>query len=92
MGDSFGSDYISVSDEEGNEFEFEVLSTADYNGRSYMAVVPAQAEGEDPDYAVSIFRSTMEGEEPILTLVDDEDELRAVYDIIMDGLYEDENL
>lgn len=90
MEDQYGSDFITISDEEGKEYELEVLSTLEYNGCSYMAVIPAAQEGEEEDYGVSILRSTEEDGEPILSIIEDENELRAVYDLIMDQLYEEE--
>ena len=30
--DHYGSDFISISDEDGNEYELEVLSTLEYDG------------------------------------------------------------
>ena len=90
MQDQYGSDFITISDEDGKEYELEVLSTLEYNGSSYMAVIPAAQPGEDPDYGVSILKSTEEDGEPILSIIEDEQELQAVYDLIMDQLYEEE--
>jgi uncharacterized protein YrzB (UPF0473 family) len=89
MADTYGSDFISIVDDDGNEFELEVLTTLDYNGCSYMAVVPA-GEGDEENLEVSILKSTEEDGEPILSIIEDEAELQAVYDLIMDQLYEDE--
>jgi uncharacterized protein YrzB (UPF0473 family) len=89
MADTYGSDFISIVDDDGNEFELEVLTTLDYNGCSYMAVVPAD-EGDEENLEVSILKSTEEDGEPILSIIEDEAELQAVYDLIMDQLYEDE--
>ena len=91
MADQYGSDYITISDEDGKEYELEVLSTLEYNGNSYLAVIPAAQPGEVPDYGVSILKSTEEDGEPILSIIEDEQELQAVYDLIMDLLYEEEN-
>ena len=41
MEDQFGSDFITISDEDGTEYELEVLSTLEYDGNTYLAVVPA---------------------------------------------------
>ena len=90
MQDQYGSDFITISDEDGKEYELEVLSTLEYNGSSYMAVIPAAQPGEDPDYGVSILKSTEEDGEPILSIIEDEQELQAAYDLIMDQLYEEE--
>ena len=88
MEDQYGSDFITIVDEDGTEFELEVLTTVEYNGDSYMAVIPAT--GEDPSQLeVSILKSVEEDGEPILCAIEDEQELQAVYDLIMDSLYEE---
>ena len=38
MAESYGSDYITIVDEDGTEYELEVLTTIEYNGFSYLAV------------------------------------------------------
>ena len=90
MSDIYGSDFITISDEDGKDYELEVLSTVEYNGCSYLAVIPAQEDDSVPDYGVSILKSTEEDGEPILSIIEDEQELKAVYDIIMDQLYDEE--
>ncbi len=87
MADQYGSDFITIVDEEGKEYELEVLSTLEYNGNTYMAVIPADDGSDSPDPEVSIFRSIEEDGEPILCVIEDEAELQAVYDLIMDSLY-----
>lgn len=93
MEDQYGSDFITIVDEDGKEYELEVLSTLEYNGETYMAVIPADAGEESAELSleVSILKSTEEDGEPLLTAIEDEEELRAVYDLIMEELYaEDE--
>lgn len=88
MADEYGSDFITIADEDGKEYELEVLTTVEYNGASYLAVVPADAD-EGEGLEVSILRSTDEDGEPLLCAIEDEAELQAVYDLIMDSLYEE---
>lgn len=87
--DLYGSDFITISDEDGVEYELEVLSTTQYQGATYLAVVPAGEEQEDLE--VSILRSDEEDGEEILCAIEDEEELQAVYNLIMDQLYTDED-
>ncbi len=89
MADEYGSDFITIVDEDGTEYELEVLSTVEYNGESYMAVIPAEGENQ-LNLEVSILKSSEEDGEPMLTAIEDEEELKAVYDLIMDSLYEEE--
>ena len=91
MEDQYGSDFITIVDEDGTEYELEVLSTLEYNGETYMAVIPATLDGEPEQLEVSILKSTEEDGEPMLTAIEDEEELEAVYDLIMDELYEEDD-
>ena len=88
--DQYGSDFITIVDDDGNEYELEVLSTLEYNGETYMAVLPAGDSLEQFDLEVSIFKSVEEDGESVLAVIEDEEELQAVYDLIMDSLYEEE--
>ena len=90
MEDQFGSDFITIVDEDGTEYELEVLSTLEYDGNTYMAVVPAGESLEEYELEVSILKSVEEDGESILCAIEDEAELQAVYDLIMDSLYEEE--
>ena len=88
--DQFGSDFISITDDEGNEYELEVLSTLEYDGNTYLAVIPAEQSLEELQLEVSVLKSVEEDGETILCVIEDEEELQAVYDLIMDSLYEEE--
>lgn len=90
MENNFGSDFMTIVDEDGTEYELEVLSTLEYNGYSYLAVIPAGVEDEDADLEVSILKSVEEDGEPILCAIEDEEELQTVYDLIMEELYAEE--
>ena len=94
MADLYGSDYFTIVDEDGTEYEIEVLCTIEYNGATYHAAILAGAEYEDMDVLsneVAILKSVEEDGENILCAVEDEDELQAVNDLIMDQLYADED-
>ena len=88
MSSEYGSDFMTIMDEDGTEFELEILSTVEFNGFTYLAVTPAGSE--DDDLEVSILKSVDEDGEPILCAIEDEQELETVYGLIMDQLYEDE--
>ena len=89
MSDLFGDDIITITDEDGVEYVLEVLAVLELDGTDYYALVPANSE-EDEDLEVSILKSIEEDGEPILCAIEDEEELKAVYDLIMDSLYEEE--
>lgn len=90
MADNFGSDYITIVDEDGQEFELEVLMSMDWNGSTYQAVIPAVDADEEMDLEVSILKNVEEDGELILCAIEDEQELQTVYDLMMDALYEEE--
>lgn len=90
MADQYGSDFITIVDEDGVEYELEVLTTLEWNGSSYMAVIPAGENKDEFELEVSVLKSVEEDGESILTAIEDEAELQAVYDLIMDSLYEEE--
>ena len=89
MADEYGSDFMTIVDEDGTEFELEVLTTVEWNGCSYLAVIPA--DGEHNDLEVSILKSVEEDGESILCAIEDDAELEAVNDLIMDQLYAEDN-
>lgn len=89
MSDLYGSDFMTIVDEDGTEYELEVLTTIEHSGCTYLAVIPAGDSGETEDYQVSILKSVEEDGEGILCAIEDEEELEAVHQLIMDQLYED---
>ena len=91
MANDYGSDFMTIIDEDGTEYELEVLTSIEYNGQTYLAVTPATDE-ENEDLEVSILKSVEEDDgEPILCAIEDETELEAVYSLIMDQLYAEED-
>ena len=87
MHDEFGSDFLTIEDEDGTQYELEVLTTLEYNGCTYLAVIPADSQG---DYEVMILKSVDEDGESILCAIEDEEELTAVNNLIIDQLYEED--
>ena len=91
MSEDFGSDFVTIIDDEGNEFELEVIESMDYNGHSYMALLPADMSEDDPDYGFVLLRVVEdENGDEVFESIDDEDELQDVYERFMVLLYDDE--
>ena len=86
MDEQYGSDFITIADEDGVEYELEVLTTLDYNGSTYLAVMPADDE-MNPE--ILILKSIEEDGEPILCAIEDDAELEAVNTLIMDSLFQE---
>lgn len=86
----FGSDFMTIVDEDGTEYELEVLTTVEYNGCTYLAVIPAGNE-DDTLPEVSILKSEEDEDgEPLLCAIEDDGELEQVYQMVMDSLYPEE--
>ena len=99
MSEEFGPDFITVSDEDGNEFELEHLDTLEYNGQVYMAFFPAvegdedDSEAEDPDgeeYGLVIMKVIEENGEELFSTLDSDEELDAVYEQFMERFFAEE--
>ena len=91
MDEDYGGNYITIEDEDGQEFELEQLDTLEYNDSEYALFLPADMEEDDPDYGYIIIRiEDHEGEE-FYCSVDEEEELVAVYDLFMEKLFDDED-
>ena len=90
MSDEYGSDFMTIMDEDGSEYELEVLSTLEYNGETYLAVTPSTGEDVE-EIEISILKSVEEDGEPILCAIENDEELEAVYSLIMEQLYEDDD-
>jgi len=92
MSEEYGSDFITIIDDDGEEFELEVLDTMDYNGESYMAFLPANMDESDPDYGIVILRVVEdENGEELFESIDDDDQLQDVYEHFMVLLFDDED-
>lgn len=88
MSDLYGSDFMTIVDEDGTEYELEVLTTVEYNGATFLAVIPADGDDHaDEQLQVSLLKSVEEDGEDILIAIEDENEHEAVYNLIMDQLY-----
>ena len=91
MDEDFGSSYITIEDEDGNEFELEQLAELEYEGRNYAAFLPADMDEDDPDYGYILLRIEEENGDEVFCSVDDEQELAAVYEAFMAQLFDDED-
>lgn len=91
MSEEYGSDYIVITDEEGNEYELEHLSTIEVGEDSYMAFLPADSDedGEEPSEMI-ILKVVEEDGEELLEAIEDDDELEQVYEFFMEQLFGDE--
>lgn len=86
----FGSDYITIVDEEGNEFELELLDTLEYNNEIYMSFLPADINIDEENPEMIILKVIEENGEEILSTLDSDEELNEVYEKFMEQLFDDD--
>ena len=93
MSEDFGANFITLTDDEGNEFVLEYVDALEKDGVTYLAFFPAvedEADEESEDYGLVILKSVVENGEELLATVDDEAELDAVYELFMEQILADE--
>ena len=101
MEDNFGPDFITVTDEDGNDFELELVDTLEHKGITYYAMFPAVEEDEatgepkdvdadDEEYGLVIMKAIQEDSEELLSTLDSDEELDEVYELFMERFFQDE--
>lgn len=94
MEEDFGSNFITVTDEDGNELELEHLDTLEWNGSTYLSFFPTVQEGEEvpeEELGLIILKVVEEDGEEILSTLETDEELEAVYEKFMENLDEEES-
>lgn len=89
MSEDFGNNYVVLTDEDGNDKEFEHIDTVEMDGETYMAFIPADL-AVDEEAEVVILKVIEEDGEEILASVEDDDEADRVFELVMervDDLY-----
>ena len=66
MSEEYGPNFVTLTDEEGNDIELEYIDALEHNGTTYMAFFPVVEEGEEEnedEYGLIILKSeTVDGE------------------------------
>ena len=75
-----GMNTFILTDEDGVDFEFELLDFVDYNNKLYAVPVPMETEGVEDDMGIVIMETVFEGKEPVFTFVENEKLAQAVLD------------
>ena len=92
MSEELGNNYVVLTDEEGNEVEFEHIDTVEVDGQVYLAFIPAELSVEE-EAEVVILKIQEENGEEILASVDDEAEADKIFEIVMqrvEDMYEED--
>ena len=82
---------INLSDDEGNDFNLEVVGEVEYNDDSFVVFLPADLDEDDPDYGYVILRSVDQGDRLDFESVDSDELLEKVYAIFLESLEEEDD-
>ena len=102
MDETFGPDFITVTDEDGNDFELELVDTLEHQGVTYYAMFPAveaddetgepkDVDADDEEYGLAIMKTIVENGEELLSTLDSDEELDTVYELFMERFFQDED-
>ena len=95
MSEDFGPNFITLTDEAGNDIELEYVDAIEVDGQTYMAFFPTVDDEADEaaaeDFGLVILKSVMENGEELLSTLDSDEELDKVYDLFMEQLMADED-
>ena len=76
-------DIYTLTDEEGNEAQFELLGELELDGQKYIGLIPLEEGNENDEYV--IFRCSVDGNgEDVLETIEDDDEFEKVADAFED--------
>lgn len=101
MEESFGPDFITLTDEDGIDFELELVDSLEHKGITYYAMFPAveedeetgeprDADADDEEYGLVIMKAVWENGEELLSTPDSDEELDEVYELFMERFFQDE--
>ena len=87
----FDNDYFTLTDEDGNEYEFELIGYFEKDGQQYCAMTPVREEGapEPEETEYTLLKLVVENGEEVLVTIDDDDELDDVADYFDDLLMQE---
>ncbi|MBS5145301.1 MAG: DUF1292 domain-containing protein [Butyricicoccus pullicaecorum] len=87
MSEELANNYVLLTDEDGNEVEFEHIDTVEVDGQLYMAFIPAQL-AVDEEAEVVILKVVEEDGEEVLVSVEDDEEADRIFAIVMERVEE----
>ncbi len=96
MTEEYGPNFISITDEDGNDIELEYVDALEHNGVTYMAFFPVlededdESVEEDEEFGLIILKNILVNGEEVLSTLDSDEEADEVYTLFMEQMMEDE--
>ena len=80
-----GANIVSLFDEDGNEYSFELLDYVDYEDKLYAIMIPEELSDVEDDQVAVIMETYFEGDEPNFIFVEDEELAQKILDSYSEG-------
>ena len=87
----FEETYIPLDDEDGLTTEFECISSMEYKGAIYYALLPKSEDEDEPDEFV-VLKGEENDDELLLTSIDDEAENQKIGELFLKALFSLEDM
>ncbi len=91
MSEGYGGDLITLTDDDGVEYELEHLDTLEHEGVTYMAFIPADTPDDETEVDLIILKATEEDDEEVLATLDSEEETEKIYELFMERMSEEDD-
>ena len=88
MSEEYGPNFVTLTDDEGNDIELEYIDALEHNGTTYMAFFPVVEDGaeeNEDEYGLILLKSELVDGEEMLANITDEAELDEIYDLFKIG-------
>ncbi len=85
-----GEEIITLFDDDGNQSNYIIVDGVEYNGKVYLALV-AEEEADQDECEFLILRADQDGDEELLTTIEDENEFNEVMKLLDAKLEEDDS-
>ena len=82
---------ITLNDEEGNEVEFEFLDLIEYEGESYVVLLPTDEEDDADEVLILKLEDSESEDEESYVSVEDEEVLNSVFEIFKEKFKDEFN-
>ena len=80
MSEELESNLVELADEDGNVTQCEIYDVVDFEGKTYVMLLPQEDGDEDPE--IIVMEYVEEGEEGFFQDIDDEEEFDRVCEYI----------
>ena len=85
-------DILTLTDDDGTEIDFELLTVITYNDEEYAVLLPLNEDETEDDETVIILRVKNLDEETVeYSVIEEEETLNAVFEIFMENFKDEFN-